>query len=192
MGSIGFTQAFISTSPNAENLLGNDEMETLSYEVLDIIQQFLRSEFDSDVALEFLEDIEEVIEISCGEGNTFEFQFIDHWYLGAEIAYHWYELALLSSSCRAAINQYLGQSGLALFPLEDKLQIHLHSLENDILFVELQDELIGIESQAEPGDWIQTEGRELELSDEESQYIEELRLLKLCHCPLCLSWRESE
>lgn len=193
MSRIGFAVVLSTISEDAKGAFDDDGAELVFHEVCEVIQQFLKEQLESDVALEYLEELDEVIETNCEETNRpeLDFQFVDHWYLGAELAYHWYELALQSPICQGAINEHLAEYDLTLAPLKNELYVLLGPQENSVLFVELQGEIVGIDTQEECGELVLTEGVDIELSDEESQYVEEIRATKLCHCPLCLSWREE-
>ncbi len=198
MGAISFS---LETKPDPKSEVDADPnaLEELFYELTEVIEDYLKKTIKGKTEREYVEKIGEVVEVDSDELEDFRLTFLfkDHWFLGSELAYHWYQHALCAKSVRKELSEKLLDLGLILEPIPFDLEDLVHELPDDTTFVPLDDGMMvavsvegeyGIDS--EEGDWTEIDLDDLDLSQAEMDRLEEAGDARFCQCQLCRKARK--
>ncbi|TNE50302.1 MAG: hypothetical protein EP343_08655 [Deltaproteobacteria bacterium] len=198
MGAISFSLE-CKPDPKSEVEADPNALEELFYELTEVIEDYLKKTLKSGTERDYVEDLGEVVEVDSDELEELRLTFLfkDHWHLGSELAYHWYQHALCAKSVRKELNEKLLDIGLKLEPIPFDLEDLVHELPDETTFVPLDDGmLVAVSTEGEygidgeEGDWTEIDLDDLDLSELEMDRLEEAADARLCQCQLCRKGRK--
>lgn len=193
MGAIGFTLELEPRHPNQGDTDPNG-LEELFYEIVEMIHHYLGETFKREAELSLLDDLDEVVECDCDELEELRLTFLfhDHWYLGSEVAYHWYQHALCSQTVMDELQSKLHTFDLNQLPLEWKLEDLIAPQSEGLLFVpKEEDDMLAVSSEGkvveedEEGSLVEIEVEDYVGTEVEMGRIQKAIATKQCQCQLC-------
>jgi hypothetical protein len=184
MGATALSLELKPKKPGREPELDDEAWEELFDTVNGILTGYLEKHLRRDPEASFLEDIDAgcVVELDLDdcENGRFTLLFNDSWALGAEVAEHWYTLAL--RACSGEVDKALGKRGFKSKSPRGDVEGLVRKGTGGMPFVVIGMELVGVDRNGEP---LVTEGVKLELSDEDKAFIAETARTRKCRCELC-------
>jgi hypothetical protein len=171
-----------------ESDLDEEAWEDLFYEVSGILTSYLEENLRRQAEAGFLEAIDAgcVAEADCDdfENRRLTFLFDDSWAIGAEVAEHWYALAM--AACHGQVAQVVGKQGFALKnPIQDLAEL-ANEGTGTLPLLAIGNEIVGV---YEDGELSLTEGVKLTLSEEDQARVREAAQKQRCECELCQQLR---
>ena len=116
------------------------------------------------------------------------FWFLDYWRYGADVAEHWYELAL--AACRDDVEAKLATHGLRVTSPRSDLAALVRTRGEKPAFLLVGDALVSVDSHGEL-DWdVSEEGPDgASFSDADRARIDAVARSRQCQCTLCVDLR---
>jgi hypothetical protein len=184
MGATALSLVLKPKQPRQLPELDDEAWEELFDEVNGILTRYLEKHLRRNAEAGFLEDIDAgcVVELDhddCEQGRL-TFLFNDSWALGAEVAEHWYTLAL--AACFDEVEKTLGQRGFKQKGPRRDVGVLARKGTGALPLAAIGPELAGVEKN---GELRLTEGVTLELSKKDQALIAETARTRQCRCKLC-------
>jgi hypothetical protein len=184
MGATALSLDLEPKKSGQEPNLDDEAWEELFDKVNGILTRYLEKHLRRDAEAGFLEDIDAgcVVELDLDdcENSRFTLLFNDGWALGAEVAEHWYMLAL--AACFDEVEKALGKRGFKLKIPHGDVAGLARKGTGTLPLVVIGTELAGV---GEDGELRVTEGVTLELSEKDKALITETAKTRQCRCELC-------
>jgi hypothetical protein len=168
--------------------LDHDGWEELHGEVDGILMDYLQRKLRRPAEAGFLEAIDDgcVVEAHCDDfaNQRLTFLFNDSWAIGAEVAEHWYTLAL--AACHGKVARAVGKRGLQWKNPGQAVDVLARNGTGALPLLAIADELAGVDRD---GELMMTEGVDVTLSEEDEARVRQVASQRRCECALCQQLR---